>query len=174
LENLEFRIRAADRIHALYRHEGSLTPDAVHEVVARRAKEIESAVIAESARWGDSGRGEGQPRTRDAHWKVEVGRILNEYIPLRSDIVLAQLFRQGLVPDFSPAECELRADGWHLNAEQGQIYVTLDGTDPRAIGGQPSNHAKLFSMPISLKEGQKLRARVYFQGEWSVMTECSP
>jgi hypothetical protein len=78
------------------------------------------------------------------------------------------------VPDFSPAECEFRADGWHLNAEQGQIYVTLDGTDPRAIGGQPSNHAKLFSMPISLKEGQKLRARVYFQGEWSVMTECSP
>ena len=61
LDNAEFRIRAADRIHALYHQGGLLTPDAVHAVVQRRAQEIESAVIAESARWGDTGRGGGEP-----------------------------------------------------------------------------------------------------------------
>ena len=174
LDNAEFRIRAADRIHALYHQGGLLTPDAVHAVVQRRAQEIESAVMAESARWGDTGRGGGEPRTRDEHWRAEVDRILNEYIPRRSDIVLAQLFRQGLVPDFSPAACERRADDWHLSAERGQIFVTLDGSDPRAIGGKPSEKARVVSMPIPVKEGKKLRARVYFQGEWSVLTECSP
>ena len=72
------------------------------------------------------------------------------------------------------AACERRADDWHLSAERGQIFVTLDGSDPRAIGGKPSEKARVVSMPIPVKEGKKLRARVYFQGEWSVLTECSP
>ena len=157
----------------LYHQGGLLTPDAVHAVVQRRAQEIESAVIAESARWGDTGRGGGEPRpamnTGGRKW---IGFSM-EYIPRRSDIVLAQLFRQGLVPDFSPAACERRADDWHLSAERGQIFVTLDG-GPQSHRGQAFRKRPGWFHAHPGEGGKKLRARVYFQGEWSVLTECSP
>ena len=132
---------------------GLLTPDAVHAVVQRRAQEIESAVIAESARWGDTGRGGGEPRTAmNTGGRKWIGFSMNTFLAAVTS--LSQLFRQGLVPDFSPAACERRADDWHLSAERGQIFVTLDGSDPRAIGGKPSEKARVVSMPIPVKEGK--------------------
>lgn len=171
LNNEEFRMRAADRIHNLYYGDGLLTPKAVRSIVMKRMVEIESAVIGESARWGDTTRPDDKPRTRDEHWRKEMDRILNTYIPQRSDIVLAQLFRQGVLPDFDPPSVTKKDGKLELSASRGDIFYTEDGSDPRLIGGNISPNAKKYQSPFGLKKGAHLKARVRFHDEWSVLTK---
>lgn len=102
---------------------------------ARLAEQIDSAIVGETARWGDQL--SGQPFTRDEHWRRERDRLLNTYFPHRTAVVLEQLRRAGLYP-------RVKAPAFNLpggNVEQGAslsmsttggtIYYTLDGTDPR-------------------------------------------
>ncbi|MDC0325324.1 CotH kinase family protein [bacterium] len=172
LDNKEFRIRAADRIHDLYYGNGLLTPEAVRAIVTKRMLEIESAVICESARWGDAARRDN-PLNRDNHWRKEMNRILNSYIPKRSDIVLAQLFRQGILPDFDPATISKIIEQITMSAANGTIYYTLDGTDPRMIGGKPSPEARVYQSPVDVSRGTTIKSRVLYRDEWSVLSQFS-
>jgi hypothetical protein len=52
--NLEFRMLVADHIHRHFFNGGALTPAAARARFAVRTNQIFSAVVAESARWGDS------------------------------------------------------------------------------------------------------------------------
>ncbi|MEY2410884.1 MAG: hypothetical protein QOF48_3554 [Verrucomicrobiota bacterium] len=54
-----------------------------------------------------------------------------------------------------------------LSAASGEIYVTLDGTDPRVSGGGVSSSAQLCKAPLTLKPGVRLFARVRQQNRWS-------
>jgi hypothetical protein len=54
------------------------------------------AIIAESARWGYYRR--EIPYTRDREWAAEQQRLLKEYFPQRTEIVLKQLQAVGLYP----------------------------------------------------------------------------
>ena len=64
---------------------------------------IENAVVAESARWGDYRR-EVHPYktppyelyTRDDHWRPEVKRLLTDYFPKRTSVVITQCQAAGL------------------------------------------------------------------------------
>jgi len=65
---------------------------------ARRSSDIELAVIAESARWGDYRRdihayknGPYELYTKADHWDKQLNWLMNEYFPKRSQIVLDQL-----------------------------------------------------------------------------------
>ena len=172
LENNEFRMQAADRIHELYYGIGLLSPEAVRAIVTKRMLEIESAVICESARWGDAARKEN-PLNRDDHWRKEMDRILNTYIPQRSDIVLAQLFRQGILPDFDPATISKKDEQITMSAAKGTIYYRLDGTDPRMIGGEPSPKARVYQSPVEVSGGITIKSRVRYRDEWSVLSQFS-
>ena len=55
LENEEFRVRVGDRIQKHLYNNDALTFESVRKLFVARAAEIESVVICESARWGDSG-----------------------------------------------------------------------------------------------------------------------
>lgn len=113
LESEAFRVVAAERVARHFGPGGVLTAERVRGVMEKRVREIETAVLWESARWGDSGGGfgfgggEGEtdakgrrlPRTREAHWRPEVRRILEEYVPRRSAVVVEQLWAMGLVAD---------------------------------------------------------------------------
>ena len=55
-ENPEFRLRYADRVHRHMFNGGALTPAAAAVRWETRAHEIYSAIICESARWGDAQR----------------------------------------------------------------------------------------------------------------------
>ena len=57
----------------------------------------ERAIIAESARWGDARR--SNPYTRDVDWQRERNRLLTQYFPQRTEILLSQLKEVGLYPD---------------------------------------------------------------------------
>ena len=50
---------------------------------------------------------------------------------------------------------------------RGQLYYTLDGTDPRKLGGSPSEAAKIYDNPILLKGVSKIVVRSRSGDTWS-------
>jgi hypothetical protein len=77
---------------------GALTPERAAARFRQRATELDLAVIAESARWGDYRRdahpykvGPYTLYTRNDHWRPEVDRLLNTYFPGRTQVLIEQL-----------------------------------------------------------------------------------
>jgi hypothetical protein len=183
-ENPEFRLRVADRIHRHFFNQGVLTVGRLIELFDTRTKQIEDAVIAESARWGDSdgpgfgggGDNPGMPLGRDEHWRKVVEYTREEYLPKRSDIVLAQLFAHGLYPDLEPPSASRSGGGaaaqWVVSAPAGDVFYTLNGSDPRQVGGDRSADALEYSGPIKADDSiHTIKARSYLNGEWSALLE---
>ncbi len=184
LENEEFRMKVADRIHRHFFNHGLLEPDQLKALFDHRVDQIENAVVCESARWGDSqapniagkstpGR---FPLTRDDHWLKVVNYTRNEYLSQRSDIVMAQLFAKGLYPDVTAPVPSLTGEGGAtqlaLSAGKGIIIFTTDGSDPRMIGGKRNVSATTYQKPIpNSGEFQTLKTRTFYEGEWSALLE---
>ena len=187
LHNAEFRQAVADRLHKHFYNGGALTPESIATLLNKRVNELRLAVICESARWGkpspyswsppDRKGGDRRPRTLDDDWLPEVDRWFNEFIPRRSDIVIDQLAEHGLVPDLEPARLAKRGGliqpGFELemSAARGEVYYTLDGSDPRLVGGKISPVAKKYTEPVRLDKTFVVKTRVLFEGEWSAMDE---
>ncbi|MAD24507.1 MAG: hypothetical protein CMO44_10095 [Verrucomicrobiales bacterium] len=187
LHNAEFRQAVADRLHKHFYNLGALAPESIAKLLNKRVNEIELAVICESARWGkpspyswappDRKSGDMRPRTLDDDWLPEVDRWFNEFIPKRSDIVLDQLAEHGLVPDLEPANLSKRggvvSSGFKLKMSslRGDIYYTLDGSDPRLVGGNISPVAQKYTKPIIFDKTYLLKVRVCFEDEWSAIDE---
>ncbi len=183
LSNPEFRLLVADRINLLLKNNGSLTPGPVTDRWMKRANEIDKAIIAESARWGDYRRDVYQWSsapyelyTKNDHWDTELKRLVDDYFPARTQIVLNQLAAAGLM---SMAEAPVfnRQGGYvpenfrlYMNAPQGDIYYTVDGTDPRFAGGEVSATAMLFSDSLQVTDVMPVNARAKAGMEWSALT----
>ncbi len=192
LENGEFRMAVADQIYRLFFNDGLLSAGTMLKAFLKRAEELETAVICESARWGDATprRGDRRRETNEARqesgplnqedWKREIERIVDDYIPVRSDIVLGQLYAQGLWPDlmpptFSGPDGKVNY-GWAWKAttsdSESTIYVTFDGTDPRLIGGGISPRAVAYAKPVPLQVSTVVKARCYRDGDWSALASA--
>jgi hypothetical protein len=166
--NEEFQVLFGDRLQRHFFNGGALyvdpdnsawdpaRPDANQP--ARRFVEltdsIESAMVAESARWGDQH--VARPYTRDEHWAVERDRLLRSYLPQRSKVVLDQFRAIGLYPRIEAPRYGqhggiVRA-GFELGvrAPRGDVWYTLDGTDPRLIGGAIDARARKLETPERL------------------------
>ncbi|MBN1854872.1 MAG: CotH kinase family protein [Pirellulales bacterium] len=96
----EYRMRFADRTELHYCNGGALTVDAVTARFNARAAELDAAVVAHSARWGN---GAGQNPSFDKNtWLTAVDGILSDYFNAspknRGQIVLDQLRQDGLYP----------------------------------------------------------------------------
>ncbi len=141
-QNPEYRLQFGDRIHRLFFHEGPLTPTKLTARYAAMAARIEKAIIVESARWGDQNH--SSPQTQ-ADWLAMRDRILQQYLPERSDIVLQQFRQADLYPALAAPVFEVDgvlqpqgeiATGSHLAmvAPAGDIWYTEDGSDPRVPG----------------------------------------
>jgi len=103
--NAEFRRMFAERARQHLTHGGALTPERTAERYRRWSKEIESAVVAESARWGNYRRdahpyrvGPYELYTRNDHWRREIDRLLKEYFPQRTEVMVRQFRAAGLYP----------------------------------------------------------------------------
>ena len=162
--NPDYAMLVADRIHMHFFNDGVLTPSRNIARLQRRVDEARLGFIAESARWGkpspyswappDRKSGDMRPRTLDEDWLPEVDRWFNEFIPKRSSIIVDQLAEHGLVPDLDPANLSKRGgvvkSGFELamSSMRGDIYYTLDGSDPRLVGGRISPAAEKYTKPI--------------------------
>ena len=94
-ENDEYRARFAVIARELLAGDGVLSSARAAALYRARADEIEGAVIAESARWGDNRR--TQPYTVD-NWRRRRDYLLRRYFPRRSAVVQQQLLEDGLYP----------------------------------------------------------------------------
>lgn len=88
---------------------------------------------------------------------------MKKYIETRLDWMEKQFLPLPKL-SLSPAQQGNRAE---LSAPKGQIYFTLNGTDPRASGGDISATAKLYEDSLPLDSGAKLFARLRLESRWS-------
>jgi hypothetical protein len=169
--NPEFRVRLADRIYLRFFNGGTLTTEACRAQLLTRSNEIYSAVVAESARWGDSKR--TPARTRNVDWVKEMNRVYSNYFALRPGIVLNQFRTNGWWSDVAGPVFNrfggLVTNGFRVtvSAPSGSIYYTRDGSDPRARGGSISPLAQFYSGPITINQSTRIRARALVGTTWS-------
>jgi hypothetical protein len=182
-QNEEYRMMFADAVYRHFFNEGALTPESFKESFLFRKNEIENAVILESARWGDYLKKlSGVTYTKSDHWIPEVNKVLEEYVPRRRDIVINQL-RYGspkLFPDYmppviftenQPAGLQKRIEIKIPNSAEGDIYFTIDGSDPRETGGKV--HGLKYTKPILVENSTVVKARFLSKsfGIWSALAE---
>ncbi|HQH71376.1 MAG TPA: lamin tail domain-containing protein, partial [bacterium] len=129
----EFRMRMADRIQQHFFNGGALTSEASRARYAEIARFIDRAIVGESARWGDAPG--GRARTRDDDWVKERDRILNQYLTVRSGVVLEQLRKVRLYPALPAPE---------FNQPGGVVDPGFALTMTVDTDGQPS----LVSLPL--------------------------
>jgi hypothetical protein len=176
--NADFRLRFADRVHRHLFNDGALTPAANDARWKRRATEIDRALVAESARWGDARR--STPYRREVEWLAVNRWMQDEYWPKIPAIAIARFRRVGLYP--SVAAPVLTPHGGVINAgtpvvigaAEGMVYWTTDGTDPRRPDGSihPSASAAAAPVDVTLAETRRLKARVRSGTTWSALTEA--
>jgi hypothetical protein len=138
-QNTEFCLLFGDHAHRHLFNNGPAAVNASYARYKKLADQVELAIIAESARWGDMAR--GTPFTQ-ADWRTMRDYILNTYMRQRSAIVLQQIRAAGLYPEVeapsfivngTPASAGPVSSGSLLamTAGSGQIFYTLDDSDPR-------------------------------------------
>lgn len=176
LSSEEYRLAFADRVRQHFFDGGAMTPAASIARLAERMIEVEPAIIAESARWGDSK--VGTPFNK-SHWLAEYNSIINTYFPGRTNTSLNQLLNDGLYPSLNaPSYTQYGgevAPGFHLGmtSPQGTIYYTTDGSDPRVLGGAINSSATTYSGALTLSSSQTVQARSYDNGTWSALTTAA-
>lgn len=143
-----FVTRFGDRVQRHGFHDGALTSGATMQRWQERVDEIDLAIIAESARWGDYRRdvhqryNPGYLFTRNEHWLPEQTRLLQSYLPNRLEVLVSQLEREGLYPTLASPEIQvagvpqhgghiLSTDAVTLHAAAESIWYSLDGRDPQ-------------------------------------------
>lgn len=95
--NQEFKRRFNHRAHLLFGKGGRLSPEGAVEVFDSLYHQIDEAIYAESARWGDYRRdihkyqSAGHRYRVDTYYQNERSRLLNSYFPYRTNKVIAQL-----------------------------------------------------------------------------------
>ncbi|MEY2409373.1 MAG: hypothetical protein QOF48_2043 [Verrucomicrobiota bacterium] len=178
--NPEFCLAFADRARKALFGDGALTPAACIDRWMQRARQVDPAVIAESARWGYFRR--RTPYTRDREWMNEQQRLLTNYFPRRTEIVLGQLRAVGLYPTIDAPLIEERLDGnlparrIALNSPRGDpIYFTTNGVDPRVpMSGEVHSDARRYTHPVEVTGAMSIKARVLRKQSWSALTVWAP
>ena len=197
--NDEFRLRFADRVQRHLFNGGALYVDPEHpawdpdyperNMPAARynelAQQVELALVAEYARWGDTARrsadklpgGADRLVTPDT-WTTFRDGLFADWLPRRSAILLQQLRSAGLYPDVQAPVLDQHggviAAGFPLSMQgPGEIYYTADGSDPRLPGGAVSPAALRLAGPIRLDTPSTIQARSLVDGQWSALTAAT-
>jgi len=178
----EYRLRYADRVYKHFFNGGSCIDEVSINRLSERKKQIDLAIIAQSARWGDSK--SGTPRTKDDDWLPAINFMKNDVFPGRTEIVLNQFKNKGWYPTFDPPEFSLESavvsPGTRVSLSSffGNIYYTLDGKDPRlpesiSGGGLLSNSAIEYVDELEISHTTNIKTRTLYNGKWSALNEIT-
>lgn len=188
-DNPEYRARFADRAWKHLSEGGALSPEKSLERINIRINEVDVAIVAESARWGDSKR-TGAPYTRNNNWIPEISKIRNNYIPYRTKVLIDQLLRADLFPGVNAPVIKMQSgtpvpENVFLTSpltieienpnSSGTIYYTLNGSDPRKPGGGVNTGVSfsLNTVRLNVASSTQIKARILSGGEWSAMQQVN-
>lgn len=178
-QNATFRRQFGDRVHELMFNGGAMT---TAENIARwneRTAEIDKAIVAESARWGDFQR--ATPYKREVEWLANENWMTGTYWPQIHSIALARFRSVSLYPSIEAPLFRVNGSAQHggpiapgaalslalpTGATAGTIYYTLDGSDPIASGTVYSG------TPIALGQSTLVQTRQRVGSEWSALTSA--
>ncbi|MCP4193349.1 MAG: tandem-95 repeat protein [Planctomycetaceae bacterium] len=182
----EFLMLMADRAHRLFFNNGMLTSDRLREDIEALADEVRLPVIAETAIWGR--RGHSGPYT-PAVWESSIEWMLNRFAPEtgtdRTATVISQLRKAGVYPSIDAPEFSVNGQSQHggdigsddritITAEEGIVYYTTDGSDPRLAGGALNPEARVFTdQPLTLPANTVLKTRLLDAEQWSALSEAA-
>jgi len=183
MKNEEFKILFADRLHKHLHNNGCLTPDSVIADWQKFANEIQPAIYAESARWGDYRRDVRLTTSAllygETQWLKEKKRLIEDYFPKRSDILVNQFITANMYPTIEPPK--FNSYGGNINsgfklemlATQGTVYYSLN-SDPRLIGNNIATNATIYQTPIPISDKTvTVKARTKIGNSWSALTEAT-
>ena len=159
-KNPEFRLLVADRVQKHFFHGGALTATNVLDHYARLKTELD-------------------PVMQYVFKQSVIDSYMAPWTLQRPGILLSNLHSAGLwpataAPEFSlPGGQILPGTTVSLGNTPGgdKVYYTLDGSDPRAVGGAAAG--LLYDLPIAITTPGTLRARVLRGGEWSPISEAA-
>lgn len=178
-ENPEFRLTFADHVQRHFFNEGPLTTRSVLNRIARRTNELFLPLLAESARWGDSKRA-ASPLTRNDHWLPAVRDVQQKFVGPRTATVLAQFRAKGWLPTLvAPSLSQMGGlitthQEISFSAPVGTLLYTLDGSDPRQVGGAQSTSARTYQIDSGLHftDPITVKVRALSGSNWSALTEA--
>jgi hypothetical protein len=185
----EFRLRFADRVREHFKPGGPfyvnpanpaydpLYPDNNRPAAlyAAIAEPLASPLVGESARWGDQW--VGTPYTVNQQWRTELTNLTGTYFRVRTGIVLDQFAAAGLLPSlpapqFSPTGGEYSlGDTVTITAATGTVYYTVNGPDPRIVGGGIHPAALIAGPPVALTNRVVILARAWDGLQWSALAQ---
>ncbi|MFT4639730.1 MAG: hypothetical protein ACI8T1_003055, partial [Verrucomicrobiales bacterium] len=182
-----YRLAFADRVRKEFFNGGVFTVDEARLRWNARRAEIELAIIGESARWGDQH--ENTPYTK-VHWIEENLWVLNDFMEDRTEDVFDQMKFVGLTGDLKTPEFKPHGgvvddpDGFRFKfsvgtlfaPQPGEIYYTLDGSDPKMFDGSVAPSANLYTSNGPgevLDSTSTIRVRLVNEGQWSPINEAT-
>jgi hypothetical protein len=124
------------------------------------------------------GGGGGKKQFTREDWLAAATAKLTDYFPERTGIVLQQLKEANLYPPIAAPEFGLPTNsGEGLTIENpnpsGTTYYTLDGSDPRLVGGGVGLGAAAYGTPIVVGKPTLLKARILDGATWSALAETT-
>jgi autotransporter-associated beta strand protein len=157
MANADYRIRFADLVQKFLTNNGPLSVSGMQAIYNKQVAELNTAIYAESARWGDSKR-PTSPLTR-SNWLSAVSNQRDNFLVNRNPVFLNQLRANGLLPTLNAPTFLVNgvaqqtgsvAPGSKLRfGATGPVYYMLDGTDPRLPGGGISPSALVYDATLA-------------------------
>ncbi|NLH18267.1 MAG: hypothetical protein GX455_16965, partial [Phycisphaerae bacterium] len=129
--NEEYRMLFADRVYQHMFNDGVLTPNNIRAYYQAIAAEVESAIVGESARWGDNR--QATPHTRNIDWQNAYNFVLNTYLPGRRDVVIGQFRAKSpqWYPSIDPPIFKI--DGQPQHGGNAASGASLSMTNPNTV-----------------------------------------
>ena len=173
--NASFRQRFRDRLQELLFDQGALTPAACAARWQQRQAELDRAILAESARWGDARR--EPPYTREGEWLKEMDWQREQYWAGNHPVAIQRFKTVNLFPVLGPPSPSHPPGhvphGYPLTLTHtnptGVVFYTTEGADPRGPGGALSPLALPYTAPLTVNAALSLRARVRAGEDWSAL-----
>lgn len=179
-ESPEFMLHLADRSYRALALDGALSDDAARERWAILNEVVFDAVVAESARWGDAVTRNGEAtRMRDEDWQNEAA-FTDAYMQGAARDLLEHMRGQGYYPSIDPPGLSyagvavetrrLIVDALPVEIQfvgDGPLFYTLDGSDPRAKGGEAQGMQAQADERVVIKDEAQLIVRQRSGDEWS-------
>ena len=171
MQNAEYRMAFADMVYKMcFQEGGALTVPVAKARFQKRMAEIDDAIMGEIARW-DSGESAAN-LPNHATWENACGECL-EFIEKRLPYLIQGYREAGWYPTNEPPAIAAQDGVITLSStnENVTLYYTLDGSDPRAVGGAVAGNEYTEGVAVPLA-GATIKVRsLSSDGTWSALNE---